>query len=511
MSYHEYDYDAGGRYGSGSIPQYSSHHQPPRQYYPSQQSQSRQMLPSQSRRGPPPPMGAGYGSNTSRGPPPRPQRTPPPPVPYDDNLYDGSAYGDEYGYYPDEQQSDSWPLPAAPPPRSHVPPPPINSSPRRSSNDSPRRAPPQRPQRPDYVEPVRDPPRAKIAAGNQQYRQQAPPPPSHHGSGQWTGDGYSSSPAAAAATTYLQPGTYQPQQGPLVNQAAKQQQQQQQQIYQQRPPLGPPPSARRGPASYYPQVGPVHPIAEETDSMRGSIKDARSLRRGHASSVYSAEPGEAADADGAGRASVRSFATQSSNAIPIGIADHYLSSEERIRGSGVPSAVAGADRSLSHPLYEDDERDDESPIDPSVIGTGGERNESPMSVSRDEPSPEPATLVRQASYGKRGQGKLTEVKSGERMRDMGGEGRGGLPSQRRDVTDSKNATAPTVPAKDVDSDRDAGTRPSAETDESLSFEKSRQDDKALEAGGVAAMAGAAFAASRLGNQDSKDRLSSTLR
>ena len=61
-----------------------------------------------------------------------------------------------------------------------------------------------------------------------------------------------------------------------------------------RPPLGPPPSARKGPASYYPQADYVAPIIEETDSQRGSqrvLHDSKS-----------------------------SFA--SSNAIPIGISRH---------------------------------------------------------------------------------------------------------------------------------------------------------------------------------------------
>jgi hypothetical protein len=63
-------------------------------------------------------------------------------------------------------------------------------------------------------------------------------------------------------------------------------------LYQpnRRPPLGPPPSARKGPASYYPQADYVAPIIEETDSQRG-LHDSKS-----------------------------SFA--SSNAIPIGISRH---------------------------------------------------------------------------------------------------------------------------------------------------------------------------------------------
>jgi hypothetical protein len=63
-----------------------------------------------------------------------------------------------------------------------------------------------------------------------------------------------------------------------------------------RPPLGPPPSARRGPASYYPQTNHVTPIVEETDSAR------------------------------AGRDSKSSYA--SSNAICIGISRHLANQHD---------------------------------------------------------------------------------------------------------------------------------------------------------------------------------------
>lgn len=63
-----------------------------------------------------------------------------------------------------------------------------------------------------------------------------------------------------------------------------------------RPPLGPPPSARRGPASYYPQSSYVTPIVEETDSQR-ALHESKS-----------------------------SFA--SSNAIPIGISRHLANQHD---------------------------------------------------------------------------------------------------------------------------------------------------------------------------------------
>ncbi|KAI5246533.1 hypothetical protein E4T43_02659 [Aureobasidium subglaciale] len=71
-----------------------------------------------------------------------------------------------------------------------------------------------------------------------------------------------------------------------------------------RPPLGPPPSARRGPASYYPQTNHVAPILEESDHQRG-LHDSKS-----------------------------SFA--SSNAIPIGISRHLADQHDMLQAENSP-------------------------------------------------------------------------------------------------------------------------------------------------------------------------------
>ncbi|KAI5207004.1 hypothetical protein E4T39_02208 [Aureobasidium subglaciale] len=77
-------------------------------------------------------------------------------------------------------------------------------------------------------------------------------------------------------------------------------------LYQpnRRPPLGPPPSARRGPASYYPQTNYVAPILEESDHQRG-LHDSKS-----------------------------SFA--SSNAIPIGISRHLADQHDMRQAEDSP-------------------------------------------------------------------------------------------------------------------------------------------------------------------------------
>ncbi|KAI5195451.1 hypothetical protein E4T38_09087 [Aureobasidium subglaciale] len=77
-------------------------------------------------------------------------------------------------------------------------------------------------------------------------------------------------------------------------------------LYQpnRRPPLGPPPSARRGPASYYPQTNHVAPILEESDHQRG-LHDSKS-----------------------------SFA--SSNAIPIGISRHLADQHDMLQAENSP-------------------------------------------------------------------------------------------------------------------------------------------------------------------------------
>ncbi|KAK0956682.1 hypothetical protein LTS01_022713, partial [Friedmanniomyces endolithicus] len=249
----------------------------------------------------------------------------------------------------------------------------------------------------------------------------------------------------------------------------------QQAVYQQgsygqankRPPLGPPPSSRRGPASYYPQIAPVHPIAEETDSMRGSIRQGSSIYPGHDS--------------------MKSYA--SSNAIPIGIPDYYLEHHD-----SMPS-LPGAER----PLSEDDYGLDESPVDRRAP-TGEDDRDSRLDdrddaySSRDEASPEPAALIRQASLGRKSKPTLTTVKSGERMRKLsGGDGLGSLPSQQR--------PAPDMPALDKETGFAKETGGSIGSDSGKeSYDEPRDrphfgnSDKELEAGGAAAVAALAVAA-----------------
>ncbi|KAI4724907.1 hypothetical protein E4T49_07372 [Aureobasidium sp. EXF-10728] len=90
-------------------------------------------------------------------------------------------------------------------------------------------------------------------------------------------------------------------------------------VYQpnRRPPLGPPPSARKGPASYYPQTNYVAPILEETDSQRG-LHDSKS-----------------------------SFA--SSNAIPIGISKHLADQHDMRQDKGSPFQDQYEDSDSSEP------------------------------------------------------------------------------------------------------------------------------------------------------------------
>ncbi|KAK3697132.1 hypothetical protein LTR37_017628 [Vermiconidia calcicola] len=436
---------------------------PPRNYGP----------PPAQRRGPPPmrPMHPGAPPQ----PPPGaryPGRAPPPPVNYPpmesvEDLYDGSAYGGaEY------DDGETWPLPArpfAPSDRNNSP----GSSPRKvpqSPAASPRKAPPQRPQRPDYEEPILDPPRqpGRVAPANRAYHQA--PPPSHHGSGQWTGDGYRSPQPA-----FPPPQQQQPRPPPSSHSQSSTSSRSQSSDYQyppvvqqavygarnQRPPLGPPPSSRRGPANYYPQIAPVHPIAEETDSMRASIRNA---------SVAMTHDGPHS-----------SYA--SSNAIPIGIPGYYVQDRGSARSlpfdqaqqGGRPSVDNnhyGGRPSVDNPHYGGRPSVDNSPyggrpsmdnpsyggrpsidnahygrpstdnshyggrpstennyyMDDSIMEHGQEGSERGTLT----PSPEPAALIRQASLGKKSKPTLTTVRSAERTKQSGGaQAVSDLPSQQR--------------------------------------------------------------------------------
>ncbi|KAK5163325.1 uncharacterized protein LTR77_010698 [Saxophila tyrrhenica] len=371
---------------------------PPGNFYPPSDRQRGPppMRPPHPNAGPPPGM-----RKPVRPPPPRdyapPQNYAPPPRDYArdyapspelesaDSLYDGTAYGG----------ADPGASPRGSPRRAPQPPPvPSNSSPRR---------PPQRPARPDYPEQVLDPPRpaARIAPANQAYHQPPPQPLSYHGTGQWTGDGYRS-PQQPLPAPPQQPRCPPPPQ-PSSIPDYQMPQALQQTIYgqrNQRPPLGPPPSSRKGPASYYPQIAQVHPIVEETDSMRGSIRNA-SAAFDPAHSSYG-----------------------SLTAIPIGIPGYYVEDRGSARSlpfeqHGRPSVEHGRPSvdhgrpSMEHMRPSMDQGYDDSHIEPIRETSSDGRY---MYDGVESPSPEPAQFIRQASLGKKSKPTLTHVKSSERVR-----------------------------------------------------------------------------------------------
>ncbi|KAK4609035.1 hypothetical protein CLAFUR4_14477 [Fulvia fulva] len=321
------------------------------------------------------------------------------------NLYEGSAF--EEGYV----QHDQWPLPAEPSPQ----PSPRDAHASSNVNSSPRK-PPRRPQRPDESplsenrRPSRESPRG-IPRVAEQPPPIAPLQPSHHGSGQWTGDGYAyTAPMHPPPSRPLPPTTAGGQSGipqyvtpPIPQQA----------VYghaNRRPPLGPPPSARRGPPTYYPQVGPVHPIAEETDSMRGSIKTG-SVRTGDHNSKTS-------------------FA--SSNAIPIGIPQFYVDDRYARPSIGGNSTTAGGRPSTPTDFRDaDDQFVDEEPG--RRLENSGFAEDEPV---RDQHSP---VLVRQASIGKRSKPTLVNQKSGDHIRKTSTDSAGvaSLPSRKQSRRASK--------------------------------------------------------------------------
>ncbi|PPJ50511.1 hypothetical protein CBER1_07732 [Cercospora berteroae] len=298
-----------------------------------------------------------------------------------EHLYDGSAYD----YQEDYGQNDQWPLPQPPAAR-----------PMRDGSSSPRRAQP-RPQRPDEspgrVEyQRRDPPRSMIPVAPASRQHYQPPMGSHHGNGQWTGDGYS----------YVPPPSYPLPDRPHPNMGAGHDdglsaippypppQVHQQVAYRQpenrRPPLGPPPSSRRGPPSYYPHAGPVHPIQEETDSMRGSTRTVSAHTAGHDSKT--------------------SFA--SSNAIPIGITQSHLD-----RGREMANAPPIQRPPPPSDTESEDFDFDDSPTEPA-IARGEIRTPEPAGLL-DSANMETG-IVRQASLGKRSKPTLTTVRSSDHMK-----------------------------------------------------------------------------------------------
>lgn len=204
-----------------------------------------------------------------------------------------------------------------------------------SNPPQPRGPPPPRPRRPDY-DPLEEP------SWQPQFFQAGSARPPQHGSGHWPVDEYSTAAGSQHAS---------------LNQTQK------------RPPLGPPPSSRRGPASYYVETPPVHPIVEESDSAKGSIYN-----------------------------STRSFA--SSNAVPNGVPDYYF--ENRY------STTSGAPTVSDLPSdIEDTEAG--APVSPIIPFN---RADTRLGHRPESPSDTP---VRQASLGTLTKPTLTTVKGGDRL------------------------------------------------------------------------------------------------
>ncbi|KAI6855268.1 hypothetical protein KC323_g8414 [Hortaea werneckii] len=369
----------------------------------------------------------------------RPRPPPPPPVIQDPSasLYDGSEY-DEPDYYESNQH---WPIPQPRQQQQQQQQPPPSS-----------RGYPQRPQRPEYRQPVPEHARPRVAPANRQYQQGPPaPPPAHHGPGHWTGDGYSS-----PSVAYSQPAQPQYTQGAFTQ-------------AQKRPPLGPPPSARRGPSSYYPDVAPVHPIVEESESMRGSM---RTLSRDRG-------PG------GGGHDSMKSYASS----IPIGVPDYYL------QDAGSRPSLPGVERPVSAVETGSQYSHDDSIYEPSPLSSHEEANSG--NNREQQPSPEPATLVRHASLGRKSKPILTTVTSSDKVRRASEKGDSAglesLPSQQRKMSASQNMQ-----------DASAGA-PLAYKQQGRSWDREDQEfsdqarndegrnEKAWEAGAVPMVAGAALA------------------
>lgn len=186
-------------------------------------------------------------------------------------------------------------------------------------------------------------------------------------------------------------------------------------------------------------MAPVHPIAEETDSVRGSL----------------------------GAKSMGSFA--SSNAIPIGIPDYYLQDD---------GATASEDE--QEPPRMDSANGRESRL--------GSRDES-YPEDEEETERQPPGLVRQASLGKRSKPTLTTIKSGDNLRNDPGAVQSGQKGtgSARDVPN-----LPSQRGTDSPSRIPQIKRPSRE--ELKPTQRAFGTEKDFEAGGAAALVAAAVAA-----------------
>ena len=183
----------------------------------------------------------------------------------------------------------------------------------------------------------------------------------------------------------------------------------------------------------------------------------------------------------------------SSNAIPIGIPGYYL--EERGSGYSHPGAAMGrpsTDSGFGHPAapmgrpsIDNRSRPELGVYDEPLETTYETYEDGRGSAQRDyaeSPSPEPGTLIRQASIGKRTKPTLTTVKSGERM------GRDGEALERKITPPKQPSPQYTMPQEPMPAQLAPRlnrammhSRVSSTSSEGEDMERSGQEEKALEA------------------------------
>jgi len=211
----------------------------------------------------------------------------------------------------------------------------------------------------------------------------------------------------------------------------------------------------------------VHPIVEESDSMRGSTRNGSSL--------------------GGGRDSMRSYA--SSNAIPIGIPDYYLQSRDSVPSLPDAPSEYGDESPVEPmpplPLQWRDRLAERGPLPPPpplpIHGREERLSEGELS------SPDPVSLVREASLGRKSRPTLTTVKSNDRARkDVTGNGLSSLPSQQRNVPDRK-----ALPTQQKGLSKEVLTQPSENNLRPAKTDRYEANSKAPEAGAAAGMLAAA--------------------
>ena len=158
----------------------------------------------------------------------------------------------------------------------------------------------------------------------------------------------------------------------------------------------------------------------------------------------------------------------SSNAIPIGIPEYYLEPHESPFGQPANHVYSGSDYGFDEQYHEH---------------AGGEDER----MSNATPSPEPAALIRQASLGKKSKPTLTTVKSGDSMRRRKeGAGAGAGAGGQRQVQQVQQREVPSALEKEMEVVRRVSSDSGSDDDVAEIHNASR--DKALEAGGAAALA-----------------------